>query len=54
MVSLISWTNRDSEIGCPHAQDGFRNVLGNLIIATIRLSMGKCVFALEKTTSSMT
>jgi hypothetical protein len=44
---------RDSEIGCPHAQDSFRNVLGNLI-ATIRLSVDKCVFALEKTTSSMT
>jgi hypothetical protein len=40
----------DSEIGCPDAWDGFRNVF----IATIRLSVGKWVIALEeKTTSSM-
>jgi hypothetical protein len=45
--------HRDSEIGCPDARDDFRDVLGNFI-ATIRLSMGKCVFALEKTTSSLT
>jgi hypothetical protein len=45
--------NRDSEIGCPDARDGFRNVLGNLT-AIIWLSVGNCVFALEKTTSSMT
>jgi hypothetical protein len=32
---------RDSEIGCPDAQDGLRNVLGNLI-ATIVLSVVKC------------
>jgi hypothetical protein len=36
---------RDSEIGCPDAQDGFRNALGNLI-ATIRLSVGKCVLSM--------
>jgi hypothetical protein len=38
---------RDSEIGCPDAQDSFRNVLGNLTV-TIRLSVGKCMFLIYK------
>jgi hypothetical protein len=42
-MEIPSETTSDSEIGCPDAQDGFRNVLGNLTV-TIRLSVGKLIF----------
>jgi hypothetical protein len=43
LPTIYKYLFRDSEIGCPDAQDGFRNVLGNLI-ARIRLSVGKLIF----------
>jgi hypothetical protein len=53
-MELFTVIEQGSEIGCPDARDGIRNVPGNLI-TTIRFSVGKCVLALEeKTTLSMT
>jgi hypothetical protein len=39
-INLFPIINKDSEIGCPDARDGFRNVVSNLAV-TIKLSMGK-------------